>query len=166
MYISYVITYVNIYIKQKRENLQICSLDVPRKQIYFGFQYINESSIKFVQNISNLISKNFNYIKCIPYFKKGRNLLQYFSSKIKGFDKDTRTSTGVYRIPYDDCSQCYIGETKRALTLRIKEHQANCRNVDHSATRHSWGFTRAKVKTLNVTHTRILVNVRLMSHCL
>ena len=32
------------------------------------------------------------------------------------------------------------GETKRALTLRIKEHQANCRNqnqhsavVDHSA---------------------------------
>ena len=43
----------------------------------------------------------------------------------------------------DDCSQCYIGETKRALTLRIKEHHANCRNqnqhsavVDHSATGH------------------------------
>ena len=36
---------------------------------------------------------NFNYIKCIPYFKKGRNLLLYFSSKSKGFDKDT--STGV-----------------------------------------------------------------------
>ena len=50
------------------------------------------------------------------------------------------TSTGVYRIPCDDCSQCYIGETKRALTLRLREHQANCRNqkqhsavVDHSA---------------------------------
>ena len=125
---------------------------MPRKQIYFGFQYINESSVKFVQNISKLISKNFNYIKCIsiPYFTKGRNLLSYFSSKIKGFDKDT--STGVYRIPCDDCSQCYIGETKRALTLRIKEHQANCRNqnqhsavVDHSATGHSWGFAHAKV---------------------
>ena len=77
----------------------------------------------------------------------------YFSSKIKGFVKDT--STGVYRIACDDCSQCYIGEIKRALTLRIKQHQANCRNqnqhsavVDHSATGHSWGFTeftRAKV---------------------
>ena len=32
-------------------------LDVPRKQFYFGFQYINESSVKFVQNISKLISK-------------------------------------------------------------------------------------------------------------
>ena len=43
---------------------------------------------------------------------------------------------------------------KRALTLRIKEHQANCRNQNqHSAVvDHSWdlyrsfmGFTRAKV---------------------
>ena len=71
--------------KRGREGLQNCSLDVPRKQIYFGVQYksINESSVKFVQNISKLISKIFNYIKCIPYFKKGRNLLSYFSSKIK-----------------------------------------------------------------------------------
>ena len=53
-------------VKRGRENLQNCSLDVPRKQIDFGFQYINESSVKFVQNISKLISKNFNYIKCIP----------------------------------------------------------------------------------------------------
>ena len=139
MVIHIIDKYFNISIKQKGENLQNCSLAVPRKQIYFGFQYINESSVKCVQNISKLISKNFNYIKCIPYFKQVRNFLSYFSSKIKGFDKDT--STGVYRIPCDDCSQCYIGETKRALTLRIKEHQANCRNqnqhsavVDHSST--------------------------------
>ena len=89
-----------------------------------------------------MISKHFNYFKCIPYFNNGRNLLSYFLSKIKGFEKDT--SSGVYRIPCDDCSQCYIGETKRALTLRIKEHQANSSNqnqhsavvdqYDHSAT--------------------------------
>ena len=120
------------------------------KQIYFGFQYINELSVKFVQNISNLISKSFNFIKCIPYFIKGRNLLSYFSPKIKEFDRDT--SNGVYRIPCDDCSQCCIGETKRALTLRLREHKANCRNqkqrtavVDHSAIGHSWGFKRAKI---------------------
>ena len=84
------------------------------------------------------------------YFKKGRNLLSYFSPKVKEFDRDT--STGFYRIPFDDCSQCYIGETKRALTLRSREHQANCRNqkhhstvVDHSAIGHSLRFNRAKM---------------------
>ena len=60
-------------------------------------------------------------------FQKKRNLLSYFcKNKIKEFDRDT--STAVYRIPYDDCSQCYTGESKRALTLRLREHQANCRN--------------------------------------
>ena len=47
---------------------------------------------------------------------------------------------------------CYIGEPQRALTLILREHQANCRNqkqhlamVDHSAVGHSWGFNRAKI---------------------
>ena len=53
-------------------------------------------------------------------------------------------------------SQCYIGETKRALYLRMKEHQANCRNlnqhsvvVDHSATGHV-----RRLEALDVTHKR------------
>ena len=102
---------------------------MPRKQIYFGFQYINESSVKFVQNISTLISKNFNYI---PYFNKGRNLLLYFSSKFKEFDKDT--SVGVYNIEFLVTTVLNATLEKQALTLRIKEHQANCRNQNqHSA---------------------------------
>ena len=53
---------------------------------------------------------------------------------------------------WKDCSQCYIGETQRALKLRLREHRANCLNqkqhsavVDHSAIGHSWGFNRAKI---------------------
>ena len=98
--------------KQKRENLQNCSLDVPRKQIYFGFQYINASPVKFVQNISKLISKNFNYIKCIPYFKKGRNPLSYFSSKIKGFDKDTSSFAAVNYEQDEFCRQSPTSEAE------------------------------------------------------
>ena len=72
-YPNYIIEkYVNICIKLKRENLQKCSVDLPRKQIYFGFQYSTELSVKLFQNISKLIVKNFNYIKCIPYLKKGK----------------------------------------------------------------------------------------------
>ena len=52
--------------------------------------------------------------------KKDEIFFHIFSPKIKEFDRDT--STGVYRIPCDDCSECYIGETKRALTLRLREH--------------------------------------------
>ena len=50
--------YFSIYGKENKRNFQNL-LSVPRKQIYFGFQYINESSEKFVQNISKVISKNF-----------------------------------------------------------------------------------------------------------
>ena len=165
--------YFNICLKKKETGVQNCSED-SRKQIYFGFQYVNETSVNFVKNISKLISKNFNFIKCTPYFKKGRNLLSYFSPKIKEFNKDT--STGVYRIPCADCSQCYIGETGRALTIRMKEHQANCRNrnkeksndsavVDHSAIGHSWSFTRAKViNTQRNTRKRMIAESLLIKN--
>ena len=74
--------------------------------------------------------------------KKDEIFFHIFRQKLRNLTRDT--STGVYRIPCDDCSQCYIGETKRALTLRLREHLANCRNqkqhsavVDHSAIGHS-----------------------------
>ena len=87
---------------------------------------------KFVHNVFNLISKNFYFIKCVPYFQRGRNILSYFLQSIKEFDRVT--SIGVYKIPCDDCSQCYIGETERELTLKLREHQANSRNQNkHSA---------------------------------
>ena len=131
---------------------------MPKEPFYFGFEYINDSSELFVKNITKLISKYFGYIKCIPYFKKGRNLLSYFSSKIKDYERDT--ATGVYRIPCEDCSQCYVGETQRALLLRVREHQANCQYrkqhsavVDHSLLGHSWDFSRAKV--INTQHNVI-----------
>ena len=60
---------------------------------------MNKSLVKFIQNVLNLISKNFNFIKCVPYFRKARNLLSYCLPKIKEFYRDT--STGVYRILCD-----------------------------------------------------------------
>ena len=58
--------------------------------------------------------------------KKDEIFFDIFRKKNKEFDRDT--FTGVYRIYCDVCSHCYIVEAKRELTLRLKEHQANCCN--------------------------------------
>ena len=92
--------------------------------------------------------------------QKNEIFFHMFCNKIKDVDRDS--STEVYRISCDDCSQCYIGDTKRALTSRLRKHQANCRNqnqhlavVDHSEIGHSWGFDRARiVNTLRNTIKR------------
>ena len=34
----------------------------------------------------------------------------------------------IYRIPCNNCPKAYIGETKRALRIRMSEHEADIRN--------------------------------------
>ena len=36
----------------------------------------------------------------------------------------------VYKIECDNCDSCYIGETKRAVSIRIKEHRQNINLTD------------------------------------
>ena len=70
-----------------------------------------------------------------------------------------------------------VTTVQNAITLILREHQANCRNqkqhsavVDHSAIGHSWGFTRAIVVQYCTTNYCYLcvtqVNVRLRKQCL
>ena len=35
----------------------------------------------------------------------------------------------VYEIPCRDCDVCYVGETKRMLATRCKEHRASCKKI-------------------------------------
>ena len=47
---------------------------------------------------------------------------------------------GVYRIPRG-CGLVYIGETGRNLSLRLKEHKANCEKAElemSAVAKHSW----------------------------
>ena len=49
-------------IKQKLKQFQYSGLDVPKnQQIFFGFQYINESSIKICPNRFKLNFKTFQF---------------------------------------------------------------------------------------------------------
>lgn len=62
-------------------------------------------------------------------------------TKVKDVDPLLSRAGVVYSIPCSDCEQYYIGETKRALGTRLKEHQANTRRgeTEKSAiAEHAW----------------------------
>ena len=94
--------------------------------------------------ISNKIGTSW-YIK-IPYYPHLTSNLQpiftpfnmkiAFSSKnsigaLLGSPKDPvppKQKSGVYKIPCDDCPASYIGQSRRAIQVRAKEHIAHFRN--------------------------------------
>jgi len=79
------------------------------------FPYTREMS----NGINRVLGKNCQVRYTIP--KKLNNII------IKGKDKlDTKLNTGVvYKINCMHCDKAYIGQTKRHLETRIKEHRSN-----------------------------------------
>ena len=62
-------------------------------------------------------------------------------TRVKDRDPLLRKSGVVYNIPCSSCSMQYIGETRRALETRLKEHQAATRRgeLERSAlAEHAW----------------------------
>ncbi|XP_031555559.1 uncharacterized protein LOC116292390, partial [Actinia tenebrosa] len=82
--------------------------------------------LPYVQNLSERISRilaRYNIKTCMKPCQK----LRGFLSKPKDpIDKGSQTGV-VYSIPCHECVIKYIGETKRALKTREKEHQAALR---------------------------------------
>ena len=71
----------------------------------------------------------------------------------------------VYKIECNNCNATYIGETKRKLSTRIKEHEQNLRKLDkqyvineHSHLHgHTFNFKDTKILDLESNwHKRIL----------
>jgi len=54
---------------------------------------------------------------------KLKDLLGNPKAKIKEEDR-----SGIYEIPCNNCNAKYIGQTKRKLKVRLKEHQAHFKN--------------------------------------
>lgn len=121
-----------------------------QKEFFLGVKFYNNRSVKFARSLSKIVNKYFGFVKIVTYFPSGKKLINYFSQKIKNNNFDT--CMGVYQIPCNDCNLKYIGETGRAFKIRIKEHEANCRNhsnysavVNHSDSGHSLNFSSSKI---------------------
>jgi len=89
--------------------------------------YINNAlTVPYIKEISNgikrAVGKNCDIRYTIP--KKLNNIIK------KGKDKlDKKLNTGVvYKLECNECEKVYIGQTKRHLETRIKEHKNNIRN--------------------------------------
>ena len=116
--------------------------------MFFGIQYVYNLSTDFANKIKSVWEKHYLFCKFIPYFKKNKTLLSYFSNYYKKYKHDA--NTGVYSIPCADCNLLYIGQTGRNLSLRLKEHKYSIKSdrssalSEHSSTGHFVNFNGAK----------------------
>ena len=81
------------------------------------------------------------FAESIVVFKSGRTLRSMtMLTKVKATLPPGKQSNVVYRIPCS-CGQVYIGETKRRLETRLKEHRDACERgmMEKSAVaEHAW----------------------------
>ena len=75
----------------------------------------------FVQGVSEPIRRVFNSYGVSVSFKPHQTLRQLLVSP-KDKAKVEEQTGAVYRIPCAGCDQVYIGETKRSIGERLKEH--------------------------------------------
>jgi len=92
--------------------------------------YIRVLVVPYIKEISNgikrVVGKGVDVRYTIP--KKLDSIIK------KGKDRlDARQNTDiVYKIECINCDQVYIGQTKRHLETRIKEHRNNINNPSHN----------------------------------
>ena len=67
--------------------------------------------------------KKFNFKVCFNNNGKLSDLLGSMKDKIG----DDLEKSGIYTIKCSRCSKCYIGQTKRKINIRFKEHCDDCR---------------------------------------
>jgi hypothetical protein len=78
------------------------------------------------EKISNKISQTLKKAKINPAFYNNKSLGKML---INTKDKvDVMEKNGVYKLDCGSCSASYVGKTKRALNIRLKEHTAAINN--------------------------------------
>ena len=84
----------------------------------------SKAFLPFITGVTDRIGRILTKYKVKTIYKPTKKLHNYFRSAKD--QRDPLSLPGIYRIPCS-CGQVYIGQTKRAINTRIKEHKANCR---------------------------------------
>ena len=89
-----------------------------KRRIYYGFPYVEQSQMMIANSLQR-INKILKNCRLVAYFKTFKTQ-NYFKNKDKL--SPNVSSSLVYKFECVQCSACYIGETRRHLQTRIKEH--------------------------------------------
>ena len=92
---------------------QNCDLNIIEKTKHFPIPYVKGASEKFKLAL--------NKYKVQPAYKPMNNLHKYIKTG-KDKAKKEELSNVVYKIDCKNCNYSYVGQTKRKLKTRLKEH--------------------------------------------
>ena len=95
--------------------------------------------LPYIQGISEEIEVSCRKMEVRTSFKSNGSLRQVLM-RVKTIPTILKKKGVVYRIPCQDCETSYIGETKRSLRKRIKEHKYAVKNFDRmiGIALHAW----------------------------
>ena len=124
---SYSLKFIEKYIKiriskHKREknNDKNVKKDCPKE---------NWMVLPYIEQVTKPFFKYLKKIKVKPIYKVGNKLNSIVKRGKEKLNKINQHNV-VYKIDCDNCDSCYIGETKRAVGIRIKEHRQNINLTD------------------------------------
>jgi len=112
--------------------------------------------LPYVSPLSDFISSNIDSSKAIIGFRC-LNKLSRFIRVHKDIDQPLNKNNVVYKISCKNCEATYVGQTKRQLLTRLKEHKNNSR-LDQS--KHSV-ITEHSIK---YNHSFDWDNIKIMDH--
>ena len=113
------------------------SPNLPPEKLVAMFFYLVEpsesrksfASLSYIKGITEPLTRVLKKHDMISVINKPMTTLQQQFPAPK-FRPATDSQTNiVYKIPYAECSWCYIGETGRAFNTRRKEHIRNIKTV-------------------------------------
>jgi len=137
------------------------------------FDISNIITIPYLRNLSENISQflrkcGLNVVFTVP--KKLNCVIKRGKDNIDIFKK----TDIVYKINCSDCDAVYIGQTKRHLLTRIKEHQANIRKRSHlvvskhrSSLSHDFNWSNSEILHCErLTKKREIAEMFFIKNCL
>ena len=94
---------------------------VPKKEVFLFLPYFGTLSENFEKSLKSIVHDAYKQVELKVVFRTTKRLTDLF--KIKDIIPKRLKSKLVYGIYCTDCTDFYIGKTKRHLSKRFKEHR-------------------------------------------
>lgn len=117
--LTFIFSTINSRLHQKFSQKD-CTISPPKtKEKYFTIPYVKSISEKF-----SWVTKKYNFALA---FAGSRSLGRFIRAGKDRLDRLAQSDV-VYRMECKDCDAVYVGQTKRQLGTRLKEHRSDIRN--------------------------------------